>query len=237
MTVTGSLPLTQLPDVALVECLRAGAVDPAAFGAEVQRRVKAETAERARRVREVAWQEAMQAQFEAAEVYCHGNMLSAAGERARVNPYNGEREPIEPEHLWRVSEREAERWASEELRNYWLDDPRLTYGAWCRQGSAAAEARRARDERDLSAMRTGHQGAGQSHQAVGQTGRVTVTPMTEAQKARYMAALSAYGSRAASLTPAPQPGTIARFTARLNQLTDELTRDAARLRKATQSHQ
>lgn len=228
MTVTGSLPLHQLSDSQLVEGLRAGAVGWQDFGEAVKRKARAEKAARARTLARMRWHDAAHAQFTEAETACRGVLLSARGL---------EHGPADAFGLWSGPWADVQRWASEELL-LWFGEPgheRLTFQAWQRQGSAAAEARRARDERDLAQMGNGqsHQGLGQSHQQEGRTGRPTVAPMGEAQIARYTAALAAYGSRAA----APQPGSIARYTARLEALTDQLTRQASRLAKATQSHQ
>lgn len=195
MTVSGAADIRQLSDEQLADVWRAGGIDLAELEAESARRDRAEAARAARRAREIQWAEAMHAQFTAAESYCRGNMLSAAGERARVNPYDGQREPIEPEQLWRVSERDAQRWASEELCNFWLDNPRLTYGAWCRQNSAAADARRARDEADLASMAT--QPATRAPVTPPRAPeRPTVPPTARGSIARYTSALAVLGRQA-----------------------------------------
>src|SRR5262249_49814159 len=56
--------------------------------------------------------------------------------------------PADAFGLWRLPPRQAERFASEELRLWWLDHPRLSFAEYRRQ--QAMQARAARDERDLA---------------------------------------------------------------------------------------
>lgn len=72
-------------------------------------------------------------QFLQAQAYCGGGkMLSLLGER----------NTDEPSVLWTGSENDAQAWASEELKTWWLDHPRTTFRAWLRQRARGLRAQR-----------------------------------------------------------------------------------------------
>ena len=86
-----------------------------------------------------AYSEYMQAQ-----AYCSGGkMLSPLGER----------NTDEPSTLWTGSEEDAQAWASEELRGWWLDHPRTTFRAWLRQRARGMRAQR--DDHDTAIHESG----------------------------------------------------------------------------------
>jgi hypothetical protein len=68
------------------------------------------------------WFDGARANYLAAETYCRGYMLSREGQAAGVTEWS----------LWSGPAKRAERYASEELLNFWLEHPRMTvteYGA------------------------------------------------------------------------------------------------------------
>ena len=91
-----------------------------ALGAEGDRRDKAgkDSARSKARWASVSsqWHDGAYAQYLAAETYCRGYMLSREGQAAGVSEWS----------LWSGPAKTAERHASEELRNWWLDNPRMT---------------------------------------------------------------------------------------------------------------
>ncbi len=136
-TLTPEADLEGLDDADLPAMLAAAFADgdealQAALEAECHRRDRADkmAAARARAKRKyellrMEWHDAAVAQFQAAEAYCGGStMLSRAGEAEGIK---------EPLTLWAGSEKDAQKWASEELRNFWLETPRLTFYTWLRQ--------------------------------------------------------------------------------------------------------
>lgn len=62
------------------------------------------------------WHDFAHAQYLAAETDCRGHLLSREGLTAGIDPWS----------LWSGSARRADRYASEELRNFWQTNPRLT---------------------------------------------------------------------------------------------------------------
>lgn len=62
------------------------------------------------------WHDFAHAQYLAAEAECRGHLLSREGIEAGISPWS----------LWSGSARRAERYASEELRNFWQANARLT---------------------------------------------------------------------------------------------------------------
>jgi AAA domain len=102
----------------------------AAVLAETARRDAAEQADRKRRQRNARgkatseWYDAAYAQYLDALAYCQGNLLSALGKAEDIQ---------EDMALWSGPEAWATPRASEELRNYWLDHPRLTVTEFARQ--------------------------------------------------------------------------------------------------------
>lgn len=62
------------------------------------------------------WLNWAHAQFLAAEAACRGNLLSKAGEKAGLDPWE----------LWKGPASRAYKYASEELQEFWDANPRLT---------------------------------------------------------------------------------------------------------------
>ena len=87
------------------------------------------------------WREAATADYTAAEATTRGYLLSEQGKRETDEPFT----------LWSGPEHRAMRLASEELRNWWLDHPRLTFTAYMRQRSQALRIQR--DEREGETMK------------------------------------------------------------------------------------
>ena len=116
---------------------------------ELGRAILAECARQDRRARSRAAREALReqwhdgafSQYLAADAECRGNLLSRAGIAAGIAEWPA---------LWTGTASRAMRYASEELREFWYANPRVTVSHYARQ---AREARRiARDEADLAAM-------------------------------------------------------------------------------------
>jgi len=57
------------------------------------------------------------AQYEAAELECRGNLLNRAGKAAGIDPWS----------LFIGPHERAHKWASEELREFWTRNRRLTF--------------------------------------------------------------------------------------------------------------
>ena len=98
--------------------------------AEVRRKV------RARRLQDplrLAWEEQAYAQYRAAEEACCGSLLSHAGDKAadviaeRLGKHDQALSTWPWPRLWTGPQWEADLYASEELRRYWADHPRLTF--------------------------------------------------------------------------------------------------------------
>ncbi|NUR01318.1 MAG: hypothetical protein HOY79_33780 [Streptomyces sp.] len=79
------------------------------------------------------WQEHTEAQIAAAERACNGYLLSKAGRAAGINPYD----------LWTGPLSRAARYASEELREFWERQPRITRTQFVDLLAAARRAERA----------------------------------------------------------------------------------------------
>ena len=199
---TVTLPgIPGLTDHELRDAWCAGAVGLDELAAECERRDKAQRAERrsasaraASRRRHAEWESAAYAQYEQAEAYCRGNMLSAAGKRAGRDAW-----PM----LWQGGEETARRLCSDEMVTFWdYVSPRVPgpgqYAAAKRAASADQEARA-----PLSAM----EAAGR---AASDAARATVPPMAPGAIARYTAALSAFGAHVDDLA--------ARMEARLERI-------------------
>jgi AAA domain len=114
----------------------------AAVLAEAERRDAADEADRKRRERNAkrfqrnsGWYDAAFAQYLQAEAQTRGNLLSRLGLAEGIE---------EPFTLWSGPEAWAMARASEELREFWLDHPRLTVTAYAAQ--KAADGRAAREE-------------------------------------------------------------------------------------------
>jgi hypothetical protein len=187
--------------------------------AECARRDRADAARRARRAVNAEWYDAAYAQQLAAEAQTRGNLLSPLALAEGIE---------EPGVLWTGSEAWAWLRASEELRNYWLEHPRLTVTQYRRQ--LAGARRGARDADDLAAMDAAPApakrcAAAWEHVPGGRVRAATVAgrPAWWAIAADGRAGL--HGSRAAavaSLTAQPEParptvaamtpGAIARYT-------------------------
>jgi hypothetical protein len=146
LTVEATAPdLRALSDDELAGLYGAGDDDTmAAVLAEAARRDRADRARQARQAVESAWYDAAFAAYMAAEDACRGRMFSADGMQ---------RGPADAFGLWRLPERQALKFASEELRLHWLEHPRLSFAEYKRQ--LAAGKRQARDERDLASGATG----------------------------------------------------------------------------------
>jgi hypothetical protein len=135
------LTLEQLAD--LFDSGDAG--DQAAVIAEADRRDRADRARQRSRERYAAasaeWRDAAHAQYLDAEATTRGYLLSRQGLAEGIE---------DPFVLWSGPAAWAMARASEELRNYWLNHPRLTVTEYGRQRVAARRA--ARDDDDLAAM-------------------------------------------------------------------------------------
>lgn len=107
-------------------------VTAAAVLAEGRRRDRLERAQQARDAERAAWQEGAHAQYLAADAVCKGNLLSRQGQRAGVSEWS----------LWRGPEPRAMKYASEELREFWYANPRVTVDGYRQQASSGRAAQR-----------------------------------------------------------------------------------------------
>jgi Protein of unknown function (DUF3631) len=100
--------------------------------AEMERRDAADHARQARRADPVTceWRDAAHAQYLAAEAACSGVLLNRRGIDAGIDPWQ----------LWRGPQNIAGAYCSEELRNYWLDHPRVTVTGYRDQAAAQRKA-------------------------------------------------------------------------------------------------
>jgi hypothetical protein len=139
---TPAAELRTLTDEELCDLWSAGGVTLEDAEAEWDRREQAERTAQRSRERSARryltgtageWYEAAYAEYCAAERACKGNLLSALGEAEGIT---------QPFSLWRGSEAWAHARASEELRNWWLDHPRLTVTAYEHQVHAAMASAR-----------------------------------------------------------------------------------------------
>jgi hypothetical protein len=102
-----------------LEALWAGAEDEALQALiirEAARRERCAAERAARHAVNEEWFLFAHAQFLAAEAACRGNLLSRAGIAAGTDPWS----------LWSGPLARAERFASEELRDFWLTSARVT---------------------------------------------------------------------------------------------------------------
>ena len=104
----------------------------AAVMAEGRRRDRLERAAEARAAERRTWEEGAHAQYLAADAVCRGVLLSRQGKRAGVSEWS----------LWRGPEPRAMRYASEELREFWYANPRVTVDGYRQQASRARAAQR-----------------------------------------------------------------------------------------------
>ena len=104
----------------------------AAVLAEGRRRDRLERAQEARDTERATWAEAAHAQYLAADAVCRGVLLSRAGKRAGVSEWS----------LWSGPEARAMKYASEELREFWYANPRVTVGRYRQQATAGRVAQR-----------------------------------------------------------------------------------------------
>lgn len=105
--------------------------------AEGKRRDRLEQAQRARDSERATWAEAAHAQYLAADAVCKGNLLSRPGKRAGVSEWS----------LWAGPETRAMRYASEELREFWYANPRVTVGRYRQQAVSGRTAQREDQDR------------------------------------------------------------------------------------------
>ena len=104
----------------------------AAVLAEGRRRDRVERAQEAREAEARTWAEAAHAQYLAADAVCRGVLLSRQGKRAGVSEWS----------LWSGPEARAMRYASEELREFWYANPRVTVSRYRQQASSGRAAQR-----------------------------------------------------------------------------------------------
>lgn len=76
------------------------------------------------------WRDDVDAQYLAAEMACHGQLLTPAARAAGVRARSLFTGPV----------RRAELYASEELKRFWLESPRLTFDAWLGDADALTAA-------------------------------------------------------------------------------------------------
>ena len=114
----------------LLDLYRSG--DTAAL-AEAKRRDQAAKAARDREQIRAEWYDAAYEQYLAADAECRGNLISREGIAAGVN---------EAFSLWSGRTDVAERYASEELNDFWRVSPRVTITRYMEQRAAAMRAAR-----------------------------------------------------------------------------------------------
>lgn len=105
--------------LALAEMGRRDVADERAAKAQA-RKDKARAKRRAARAEYDLW---VHAQWLAAEAACNGYLLSAAGRNLVADPAA----------LWPMARRLSDRYASEELRDWWADHPKMTFAEWQEQ--------------------------------------------------------------------------------------------------------
>lgn len=127
-----------------------------------------------------AWHDAAFSQYMAAEAATNGYLLSRAGLAAVTGPFA----------LWRGPEAVAMRYASEELRAFWDDFPRLTVTEY-RRGLAASR----RDEQAAAEAERGTPPAAAALDPPPPE-RAVIPPMTPGAIARYTRALSGWADYA-----------------------------------------
>lgn len=102
----------------LAEC---GRRDRIARLQEAQRRIYAE------------WYDAARAQYAAADIQCRGELVNNAPGWPTAK---GDQPGRDDFALWTLPEREAMRFATEELKDFWLANPRLSFRQWQRNRAA-----------------------------------------------------------------------------------------------------
>jgi DNA-binding transcriptional ArsR family regulator len=124
--------LRALTDDELRTAFDTGEITLEALTDECDRRDRAGRSRQARRAGEGEWREGAHAQFLAAEAETNGYLLSRAGQAAGIDPWS----------LWSGPEATALKYASEELREFWLANPRMTAAEYDRQRRDGARAER-----------------------------------------------------------------------------------------------
>lgn len=135
---TGVAEIRELSDNELSDLWRAGGIDLATLERESDRRDRAARAAAKRAAERAAWLDAAHAQYEQASEACAGHLLADGASVA------------DELSLWRGSEAWAQGQASEELREWWHVNGRLSLAEYRRQ--QAMQRRAERDARDLAAM-------------------------------------------------------------------------------------
>jgi hypothetical protein len=172
--------------------------DRAAVLAECRRQDTRRKA-RARRSRLTSeWEEGAYAQYLAAEAECCGYLTSREGDAAGISPWPA---------LWTGPERRALRLASEELRNYWLDHPRVTvsqYAAMAADRPADDSTEPVEQEEDMPGymVRAALRNAGRANQRRAAAPAVPVPGSPAAIRAQWSAKLA---GRTPPATPAVRP--------------------------------
>lgn len=127
--------LRQLSDLELAEAYAAGRVSFADLERECSRRDGAERRAATVRARQDAWFDSAHAQYLEAVSATNGYLLSPAGNAAvDAGKLRGEFD------LWRVSASDVERYASEELCEFFYNFPRITRGEYAREIAASKRA-------------------------------------------------------------------------------------------------
>lgn len=116
--------------------------------AELARRDRAERLGQARKRMHDEWYDAAYAQYQAADIECRGELVNGAPGWPAAR---GDQPGRDDFALWTLPEREAMRFATEELRDFWRANPRLSFGQWQRQ--RAADMREARLEAATATVR------------------------------------------------------------------------------------
>ena len=207
--------LRRLSDTELASAYHAGVITFADARAEFDRREANERRAATIRARQSAWHDAAHAQYLMACAATNGYLLSRAGQAAHGTPR------LRTEFdLWRCSERDAERYASEELREFWYHSPRITPAQYAREIAASKrdEYATARAERapvpataDLAADLAANVAARREAVTIARPARPRVRAASSADLAAELAA-----SIAARPVTVPAPGSIARYTQALN---------------------
>lgn len=132
-TLAAPLELRTLTLEQLRRAWNAGEVTFDAVEAECNRRDATERRAATIRARQSEWFDSAHAQYIRADIECRGELLSPEGQRAVADPIS----------LWRGSEATAMRYASEELREWWYVNGRVTPAQYARELAASK-----RDERE-----------------------------------------------------------------------------------------
>src|ERR1700677_554784 len=142
MHLTTVPDLRSLSDDELAERFAvAGEAETAAILAECNRRDRLQRQRDRRAAVRDEWAIVQHAQYLAADALCRGSLLSKAGRAAGVSESS----------LWTGRRDVAMKYASEELRDFWAVNPRMTVTEYAAQ--LAEAARIARDEaRDLAGI-------------------------------------------------------------------------------------